>query len=199
MPRKRAPRRVPRARPRADVQAVVDETIALFRWLAWIADQIYGDEPRGAAQRWLLRALHRRGAQTVPQLARARGARRQSLQPVVDALADAGLVALASNPEHARSKLVVLTRAGVAAAQRMDRVDARVLGAVSRGIPEPRLAATAATLRALRRGFETERWRAAVDPRDSPRGDSEVSSPDAAASRAAGTFTRAPPTEKRVR
>jgi len=133
---------------------VVDETIALFRWLAWASEHIYGEDAQGATRRWILRALQRRGAQSVPALARARAMRRQSVQPIVDALLADGLVELAENPAHKRSKLVVLTQEGAALATRMDRVDARVLGSVARDVAEQDLVAAAATLGALRRGFE---------------------------------------------
>ena len=160
MRRKLAPRRRARGKPRSAVQAVVDETIALQHWLAWVSDQIYGDEGRGAARRWTLRRLQG-GAQTVPQLARVRAVRRQTLQPVVDALVRDGLVELRPNPAHARSELARLTRRGEDLVARLDRVDERVLRAVSRGLGERELVTTAATLRALRAAFEmTSRWRA---------------------------------------
>lgn len=163
MARKRAPRRVPRPRERSPVQAVVDETIALFHWLAWVAEQLYGDEGRGAARRWTLRRLQRHGPQTVPELARARVIRRQSLQPVVDRLVDEGLVELVDNPRHARSRVVRITRRGEGLVATLDRVDERVLRSVGRGLDERDLAVTSATLAALRRAFETgARWRPAA-------------------------------------
>lgn len=163
MRRKLAPRRRTRPRPRGAVQLVVDETIALHHWLVWVADQIYGEDARGAARRWTLRRIHRDGPQTVPALARVRAVRRQTLQPIVDALAAEGLVELRPNPGHARSELVALTRRGAELALRMDRIDERVLGAVGRGLADRDLALTAATLRALRAAFETRvRWRAAL-------------------------------------
>jgi len=157
---KRAPRRRRAERSRPHIQAVVDETIALFRWLSWVSDQLYGDDARGAARRWVLRRLHRDGPMTVPRLARARTLRRQSMQPVVDALVADGLVRWLANPRHARSRLASLTGRGAALVTRLDRIDADVLRAVGRGIPAAELAAAAATLRALRAGFEVEpRWR----------------------------------------
>lgn len=156
----RAPRRFRRSGGRHDVQAVVDEAIALFHWLEWVADQIYADEARGVARRWTLRRLHRYGPLTVPQLARARSMKRQSVQPVVDGLVAERLVEMLPNPAHARSKLAALTRRGIDVVERMDEIDARVLRAVGRGLPREDLATTAATLRALRAGFEAEtRWR----------------------------------------
>ena len=161
--RKRAPRRTSKTRPRDAVQAVVDETIALFHWLSWVSDQIYGEGARGAARRWTLRRLRRDGPRTVPELARARAIRRQSIQPVVDALVRDGLVVAMPNPRHARSVRFAITDHGAKLVERLDRVDDRVLRAVSRGIAPRDLAITASALRRLRAGFETgARWRIAA-------------------------------------
>ncbi|HEX7667478.1 MAG TPA: MarR family transcriptional regulator [Polyangiaceae bacterium] len=163
MAKKLAPRRKRVARPREAVQSVVDETIALYHWLAWVADELYGDDARGAARRWTLRRLHRDGPQTVPDLAKVRAVRRQSLQPLVDLLVKEGLVELRSNPDHARSSLVALTDEGVKFVDRLDRIDRAVLKAVGRGLGERELTTTAETLRSLRAGFETQmKWRPAA-------------------------------------
>lgn len=162
--KKPAPRRVRRERLRAEAQAVVDETIALFHWLGWVADQLYGDDGRGAPRRWVLRRLQRYGPQTVPQLARAKAQRRQSMQPAVDALVADGFVEFVANPRHARSKLATLTRRGDELVERMDDIDARVLRSVSSAIPAHHLVTTAATLRALRTQFAIEpRWRGVLE------------------------------------
>ncbi|MCA9620262.1 MAG: MarR family transcriptional regulator [Myxococcales bacterium] len=156
----RAPRRRPSRRKRQATQEVVDETIALFRWLSWVSEQLYGDDARGAARRWVLRRLAREGPQTVPQLARTRRMQRQSMQPIVDALVADGLVRWRDNPAHARSRLGAITSGGERLVDRLDDIDARVLRAVGRDIPEADLACTAQTLRALREAFELEpRWR----------------------------------------
>jgi len=159
MRRKLAPRRARKERARDAVQSVVDETIALYQWLAWVADHLYGDDARGATRRWIVRHLMRDGAQTVSALARARRVRRQSVQPIVDALGRDKLVVAAPNPDDARSPLVKLTARGADLAERFDRVDRAVLRAVSRGIAPRDLAVTTSTLRALRRSFETRmKW-----------------------------------------
>jgi DNA-binding MarR family transcriptional regulator len=164
MKRKLPPRRRPRPRTaHGEVQTVVDETIALYRWLAWIAEELYGSDARGAARRWALRRLHRDGPLTVPALARVRAVRRQTLQPIIDQLAAERLVTMAPNPAHARSPLVVLTDRGLSMVARLDRVDVAVLRAVGRGLLPRDLAITAATLRTLRAGFESSaRWRPAA-------------------------------------
>ncbi|MEO6771432.1 MAG: hypothetical protein ABI467_00220 [Kofleriaceae bacterium] len=164
MKRKLPPRRRARSRrAHGEVQTVVDETIALYRWLAWISEELYGSDARGAARRWTLRRLHTDGPRTVPALARVRAVRRQTLQPIIDQLAAERLVTVAPNPAHARSPLIVLTDRGTTMVERLDRVDIAVLRAVGRGLTARDLAVTATTLRALRAGFESSaRWHPAA-------------------------------------
>lgn len=159
----RAPRKLRKRHDKGELRAVVDETIGLFHRLRWVAERIYGDEGRREARRGVLRGLVRYGPQTVPRLARARSLRRQSVQEVVDALAEDGLVLLEDNPDHARSRLARATARGVALVAEWDRVDAKVLAAVGAGLDREALAITARTLAELRACFETDaRWRPAA-------------------------------------
>lgn len=161
--RARPPRRLRKAHVQGELRAVVDEVIGLFHRLRYVAEEIYGEGGRSTARRGILRGLARYGAQTVPQLARARSVTRQDVQPVVDALAREGLVALVANPAHARSRLVRVTPEGARLVQEMDTVDARVLDAVGADLTAKDLATTARTLSELRRRFETgTRWRFAA-------------------------------------
>lgn len=160
-PTPRAPRKLRKTHAGGELRAVVDETIALFHRLRWVADQIYGDAGRSTARRGVLRGLVRYGAQTVPALARARSVSRQHVQQVVDALARDGYVRFVPNPAHARSPLVHPTARGAALVAHMDAVDARVLAAAVGATIDLRDAAvTARTLRAVREAFErSSRWR----------------------------------------
>lgn len=145
------------------MQSVVDETIGLYQWLAWVAEQLYGEDARGASRRWTLRRVMRDGPLTVPALARVRAVRRQSLQPLVETLVRDGLVKLVDNPAHARSPLVRITTRGALLVERLDRIDRAVLRSVSRDIPEEDLRTTARTLGTLRAAFATKmRWRPAA-------------------------------------
>lgn len=162
--RSRAPRKLRKHILRDDLRAVVDETIGLFHRLRWVAEQIYGEVGRSTARRGILRGLARYGPQTVPQLARARAIRRQSVQEVVDRLVADGLVRRTANPEHARSPRVSITPRGVALVADLDRVDVRVLQVIGPGIPARDIAVTARTLRRLRQRFEAgARWRPTAD------------------------------------
>jgi DNA-binding MarR family transcriptional regulator len=158
--RTRSPRRFKKRHQQGELRAVVDEAIAFFHRVRWVAEQIYGEEGRSTARRGVLRGLVRYGDQTVPQLAKARSVTRQHVQQVVDALKADGLVVLVPNPRHRRSWLVRATARGTELVRRFDDVDARVLNAAGAHLTVADLAVTSRTLRTLRAGFElTPRWR----------------------------------------
>lgn len=162
--RSRHPRTLRKRHARGELRAVVDETIALFHRVRWVAEQIYGESGRSLPRRGILRGLARYGPRTVPQLARARSVTRQHTQEVVDGLVDDGLVELVTNPNHARSRLVRVTARGVALVDAMDEIDARVLVGIGGGLAQRDLAITARTLRAVREAFEDESlWRPAIE------------------------------------
>jgi len=164
--RSRPPRKLRKRHVRGELRAVVDETIALFHRVRYVAEQIYGNEGRSTARRGLLRGLARYGPRSVPQLARARSVTRQHTQEVVDKLVADGLAELVPNPAHARSPLVRATRRGVALVEQMDDTDAQVLIAIGGDLAVRDLAITARTLRAVRECFEDEqRWRRVVGER----------------------------------
>ncbi len=164
MLKSRIPRKLRKRHVQGELRAVVDETIALFHRLRWMAEQIYGEDGRSTARRGILRGLVRFGPRTVPGLARMRSVTRQHVQAVVDALAADGLVRFTPNPSHARSKLVEATARGGELVRRMDEVDARVLDAIRGDLSARDLKVTARTLRAVREEFERgDRWRAALD------------------------------------
>ena len=73
----------------------------------------------------VLHTLMRDGPKTVPQIARMRPVARQHIQVLANELADQGYIAFESNPAHKRSKLLVVTPAGVA---HYEAVKERLLG-----------------------------------------------------------------------
>lgn len=83
-----------------------------YNSLRHTTDQIHAELGISAPKRTLLMDLHREGAHTVPTLAAARYISRQIIQTQVNELKKAGLVAAKPNPEHRRSKLIVLTAKG---------------------------------------------------------------------------------------
>ena len=69
--------------------------------------------------RWQLLSVISDQARTVPQAARRLGVSRQAVQRVANELAQAGLAAFESNPEHKTSPLLHLTPAGKRALERI--------------------------------------------------------------------------------
>jgi DNA-binding MarR family transcriptional regulator len=67
---------------------------------------------RLTSARWQIFAEINAAELTASQIARNMGIYRQSVQPLVDALADDGLVEFVPNPNHRRAKLIRMTAAG---------------------------------------------------------------------------------------
>ena len=153
----RAPRKRRKQHVDGDLRAVVDETIALFHRVRYVADQTHGAGGRATAQRGFLRRVVRYGPRTVPQLALARAVTRQHTQESVDRLVEQGLVELVANPAHKRSPLVRATRKGTALIASLDDIDARVLVAIGGGLSRAELAITARTLRGRARALRSRR------------------------------------------
>ncbi len=82
----------------------------------------------------------------VAHIARNMGLTRQSVQRVVDLLADKGFVRFAPNPHHQRAKLVVLTAGGRAALHAAEAAEEPLNQAVLERIGGERIAAAIAVL-----------------------------------------------------
>ncbi|WP_407051272.1 MarR family winged helix-turn-helix transcriptional regulator [Methyloraptor flagellatus] len=93
---------------------------------------------------------HGRGTFSVARLADNMGLARQSVQRVVDELADAGLVGFAPNPAHKRAKLVLMTPAGEDAFNRASALWRPVAEAMLASLEARRIAETTEALATLR-------------------------------------------------
>jgi DNA-binding MarR family transcriptional regulator len=142
------------------LQAVYDETIALYLRMTAVLEYIHGQGPFSVRRRDLLLRLAQSGPQTVPQQARARTVSRQATQRLVNELAAEGYVELVENVAHKRSPLVQLTPKGkdyLSALLQREREIAAEMEDIA--IPEEQLRATAAGLRAVRQWLEHEHRR----------------------------------------
>ena len=97
------------------------ETTMLHHHVAQASRGLVAPSDLTNAQVSVLRSVGAQGARTVPQLAAERGIARQPVQRSVDELAEAGLVRLAPNPRHKRSRLVEATAAGRRRLREMER------------------------------------------------------------------------------
>jgi DNA-binding MarR family transcriptional regulator len=107
------------------------------------------------AARWHVLSVVQDEALPVPRIADRLGVTRQSVQAVVDALAADGLVELAANPAHRRSRLVQLTERGQRVVEQLFESSAPGRSAMlsEAGLTAPELQAAAATLRQLLEHF----------------------------------------------
>jgi DNA-binding MarR family transcriptional regulator len=127
--RRTGPHRGAKARPLVDAKAqavvelMLDVAQCFFRIRA-------AGQRTGLVTAWgggafgFMRSLALVGPLTVPQIAEMRPTSRQRMQRLADELAAEGLVEFIDNPNHRRSKLVRLTRAGGA---RYRELDAKLL------------------------------------------------------------------------
>ena len=142
----------------AAINAVIDETVALFHRLRAVAELVHEQGELSAGRRGILRSLDRLGAQTVPQMARARPVSRQHIQGLVNQLADEGLVEFSDNAAHKRSHLVRLTPKGKALVEHMNALEAQLFSEWQLDLPPARLFETAATLHTVREALEREHY-----------------------------------------
>ncbi len=84
----------------------------IFRAMAERADQYLKDYGLTATDRALLEFLHPDVRLTVPALAKRYQVSRQHIQKTVNHLIDIGLIRSEANPDHRRSSLLRLSKAG---------------------------------------------------------------------------------------
>lgn len=119
--------------PTPEGEALYELIVQLPRLNAQLqADARRGQGPATRSEGWseglwsLLRSLKLDGPRTVPQIARTRDVARQRVQSLADDAVAAGLAAFRDNPDHRRSRLLVLTPKGNAA---FEAIDARLRAA----------------------------------------------------------------------
>ncbi|HUF47435.1 MAG TPA: helix-turn-helix domain-containing protein [Vicinamibacterales bacterium] len=144
------PIRAESVRALLSVRAAIEAAASLAVALRLAADQIHKEDGLTAAQRDLVGHLLDSGPRTVPDVARARGVTRQSVQTMVNALATRGLVASAANPRHRRSARIELTPAGRSTAHEIRRREGLVAAGLVPDLDAADLDRAAETLRRLR-------------------------------------------------
>jgi DNA-binding MarR family transcriptional regulator len=109
----------------------------------------------------VLRLLLEHRALTVPQLARLRGVSRQSMQVLVDRLANDKCVEYAANPDHQRSELLTLTASG---ARRLEVADQQQAVWLASLLPQVSERALRTSIRQLRQIHSLLRARSSLPP-----------------------------------
>lgn len=92
--------------------------------------------------------------QPVAHIARDMGLARQSVQRLVNELADAGLVDLKDNPHHKRAKLVCLSEAGRRSFDAIHKLQRPWVDGLAEGLETEKIAIAAEVLQSLRARLE---------------------------------------------
>ena len=138
---------------------LINENGLLFNRLKLVAEQIHQQGEMSGVRRAVLRMLDRQGAQTVPQISRARSVSRQHVQALVNELTEEGYVEFVENPAHKRSPFARLTARGQQFVQAMNRREQQLHEKLPLAVSDAEMLAAARTLRALRAVFESEQWK----------------------------------------
>ena len=138
---------------------LINENALLFFRMKVVAEEVHQQGEMSGGKRALLRLLNEAGAQTVPQISRARSVTRQHTQTLINELTDEGLVEFFENPGHKRSPFAQLTASGQRAVAAMNRREAKLHEQMHLCVPENELRAAARALRKVRAEFESEQWR----------------------------------------
>lgn len=137
-----------------DLARVTTEVRRCFWLLAVVSDEMIADLGLTASLRAVLEHLDAFGPQTVPQIAREKAVKRQSIQALVDRLLELGFVSTKDNPTHRRSVLIGLTPSGKAVFRKVGQREARVLAELGSRLDGRGLATTARTLAELRSALQ---------------------------------------------
>ena len=103
----------------APIHRVLQEAISLSRVYELRREGVAKLEKQSRARWEVLLAIGT--GHTVPQIARRMGMARQSVQRIVDLLAEARLVRFEANPDHRRSPVVRPTDEGIRVRDRLER------------------------------------------------------------------------------
>ncbi|MBL8020218.1 MAG: MarR family transcriptional regulator [Leptospirales bacterium] len=104
---------------------LADEVLRLSISIKQMEKEIYGDEGMSENELAVFFDLFVLGPQTVPMLARSRGATRQRIQQIMDILLKRRLVEKKANPVHATSVFYALTGSGARKATGMSSRERR--------------------------------------------------------------------------
>jgi DNA-binding MarR family transcriptional regulator len=99
--------------------------------------------------RWQVLGALEAGPLPAAEIARRMGLKRQSVQRLVDVLAEEGIVAFEDNPLHRRAKLVRTTDEGSRRYARVTEIQREWAARVSRGLDPERLRAAAELMKDL--------------------------------------------------
>jgi DNA-binding MarR family transcriptional regulator len=138
------------------LEALFEETVALYHRLTADAAAIHRAGVRSGPRRTVLLGLARSGPQTVAQMGRTRAQSRQRFQPLVNRLIAEGVVAPRPNPSHKASPLMALTARGHQAVKRIVERERSLLEGVTISKAPAAILRAVDILRHVRRALERQ-------------------------------------------
>lgn len=140
------------SRPNKETNDLIVEVFRLNGLLIATADKLVARFGLTGARWQVLGAIEMSETpETVARLARNMGLTRQSVQRVVNAMVDEGLLSFRDNPHHQRARLVEMTGKGRAAFEAALELQVPWVKALSEGISTPRLLDTREVLMTIGR------------------------------------------------
>ncbi|MEQ8395577.1 helix-turn-helix domain-containing protein [Thalassobaculum sp.] len=139
-----------------ELRMVVDQVRVCFNLLKTLAEAMHDDLAVTPSMRAVMEALALAGAQTVPDIARARGVSRQHIQIIMNTLQERDLAVSHDNPAHKRSPLYELTPSGRTTFELMRKREAEPLGRLASSMASTDLTSAATALTDLNRILRDE-------------------------------------------
>ncbi len=144
------------------LQSLFIENRRLYQALKQWRDALHEGLGLTAATHGILDALLLGGEATVPRIARERGASRQHVQQLVDALLERDLVERHGNPNHKRSSLIALTDKGRALVENMRAEERNAIGRIQAGVSDHAIEEAELVLAAWRTALQHDTERRAA-------------------------------------
>lgn len=136
------------------LRSLINEVRKSFRTLAAVSDEMLQGRGLTASSRAVLEHLVLKGPATVPAIAAEKSHKRQSIQVLVDRLAEMGLAEARANPAHRRSVLICPTGEGERLYAEIRLEEDAVLKRLARDLAPSGMAVATEVLAQLSAGLE---------------------------------------------
>ena len=106
--------------------------------------------------RWQVMGALANGPLTAAQIARNMGLRRQSVQRLIDILAEQGILMFEDNPDHRRAKLVRLTKTGQKKYRKINQIQIQWANTISQHLSAKKINEATALLNAIEKQLQQD-------------------------------------------
>ncbi len=141
---------------------LAEACVGLYHSLKAAAEHFHGEEELSNPERGVLMSLHRKGSQTVPQIARVRQFSRQHILNVSNQLVHEGYIEQIENPDHKRSSLLRLTAKGESLVEKLNKRETEILSQFELGVENKDMLQASEVLNSLKKAFKGRQWKELV-------------------------------------